>query len=244
MKVITIAVTIAALLAIALPHVTLGQTVDKKRGQNTKVQHPQTPIIRLLYPAGGTIFDRTCPQFLKTQINPEWVQETARRVPEFQALWDKHGPAYLSVTFAEIGLGFPYREMQAALTVCPVSSMSIPLMINVRAFLSSEQSPVPPEHFAEDVFPELMHHYTQPVNASSALRKKYATEPPVVLSHLHVMAIEKFALLKLGRTEELKYLDYQYRNNPPPAYYKRAWEIVNDIEGYESFIREMKLLQK
>jgi hypothetical protein len=58
------------------------------------------------------------------------------------------------------------------------------------------------------------------------------------------MAIEKFALLELGRTEELSYLEYQYRNNPPPAYYKRAWEIVNDIEGYESFIKEMNLLQK
>ncbi|HEX5733984.1 MAG TPA: hypothetical protein VF131_14210 [Blastocatellia bacterium] len=240
MKVIIIAV----FLAIALPHANHGQTAGKKRGQNTKVERTQIPVIRLLYPSGGTIFDRTCPQFLKTQINPEWVQETARRVPEFQALWDKHGPAYLSVTFAEIGLGFPYGEMQAALTVCPVSSMSIPLMINVRAFLSSEQSQVPPEHFAEVVFHELMHHYTQRVNASSALRKKYAKEPPVVLSHLHVMAIEKFVLLKLGRTEELKYLDYQYRNNPPPSFYKRAWEIVNDIEGYESFIKEMKLLQK
>jgi hypothetical protein len=198
----------------------------------------------MLYPSGGTIFDRICPQLLKTQINPEWVEETVRRVPEFQALWDKQGAEYLSVTFAEIGLKFPYGEMQAALTVCPVSSMSVPLMINVRAFLSSEKSPAPPEHFAEVVFHELMHHYTYPVNAVSALRKKYAKEPPVVLSHLHVMAIEKFALSKLRKTEELKYLDYQYRNNPPPSYYKRAWEIVNDIEGYESFIKELKLLQK
>jgi hypothetical protein len=58
------------------------------------------------------------------------------------------------------------------------------------------------------------------------------------------MAIEKFALMKLGKIEELKYLDYQYRNNPPPAYYKRAWEIVNDIEGHEPFIKELRSLRK
>jgi hypothetical protein len=117
-------------------------------------------------------------------------------------------------------------------------------MINVRSFLSTAQDPAPPGFFSEVVFHELMHHYVSPVFAVSALRKKYATEPPVTLYHLHVMALEKFALLKLGKADELKHLDYLYRTDPSPAYYKRAWEIVNDIEGYEVFIKELKLLRK
>jgi len=28
------------------------------------------------------------------------------------------------------------------------------------------------------------------------------------------------------------------------AAYKRAWQIVNEIEGYEAFIRELKALPK
>ena len=43
------------------------------------------------------------------------------------------------------------------------------------------------------------------------------------------MAIEKMTLLKLNKLEELKTIDYEYRNSPEAAY-KRAWEIVSDIE--------------
>jgi hypothetical protein len=235
---------LAVTLLLVAPNLILSQTSDKKSNQGKRAEPIPIPTIRFLYPPGGTIFDRTCPQLLKVHIDQKWIHETVERLQEFQALWDREGPSYLSVTFAEVGLGFPYREMQAALTVCPVTSMSVPLMINVRQFLSTQQTPSPLEHFSEIVFHELMHHYTYPVNARSALRRKYATEPPAVLSHLHVMALEKFALLKLGKADELKYLDYQYRNNPPPAHYKRAWEIVNEIEGHEAFIRELKLLRK
>ena len=37
------------------------------------------------------------------------------------------GPRYLSGAFYEIGFKFPYREIQAALNVCPVSTRSSPL---------------------------------------------------------------------------------------------------------------------
>jgi len=231
---------IVALFVLAAPQFILGQTNHKPKG-NVHIDEDPIPKLTFLYPAPfGTVFDRTCSQFLNTEIKPEWQQETVRRLPEFQAQWDREGPRYLSVTFAEIGLRFPYREMQAVLTVCPVSTMSMPLMINVGSFLSTAQNPARPEFFSEVVFHELMHHYVSPVFVISALRKKYEKEPSVTLYHLHVMALEKFALLKLRKTTELKYLDYLYRTDPPPSYYKRAWEIVNNIEGYEAFIKELK----
>jgi hypothetical protein len=227
---------ILALLAVGSPP---GESASPP----SQAQTIAIPRIYLLYPPPlGTVFDRTCPQLLKTEVKPDWVQETVRRVPEFQAQWDKEGADYLSVTFAEIGHRFRYGEMQAVLTVCPVSTMSMPLMINVRSFLSSAEKPAPAEDFSEKVFHELMHHYVSPVHAVSALEKKYAHEPPVTLYHLHVMALEKLALLKLGKPDELKYLDGLYRTDPPPAFYKRAWEIVNDIEGYEAFIKELKAM--
>lgn len=240
-------ILIIALLTITVCHPAPGQIVDKKSNPGSNPDQISIPRIRILYPPNGTIFDRQCPELMKTTIKPEWVQETVRRVPEFQALWDKDGAAYLSATLAEIGLTFPYREMQVTLTVCPtIRGGSLPLMVNTLPYLSSVQAearqPVSLDLFVETVFHEVMHHYTPRVYASSALYKKYATESPIVLSHLHVAAIEKFVLLKLGKAEVLKLVDRAYRNSPI-AGYKRAWEIVNDLEGYEPFIKELKLLR-
>ena len=203
------------------------------------------PRIDILYPPYGTIFDRTCSQFLKgEEISSEWIAEVGRLRPTLQQEWQNEGPKYLSVVIEQIGLSFPYQEMQAVLTVCPVSTMSMPLMINVRSHLSAARDHPPEGDFAEKVFHELMHHYVEVVHDDSVLRKKYANEPPVVTNHLHVMALEKLALLRLGKSDEMKYLDQLYRTDPSPSYYKRAWEIVNDIEGYDVFVKELKAAPK
>jgi hypothetical protein len=60
-----------------------------------------------------------------------------------------------------------------------------------------------------------------------------------VLNHLHVMALEKLVLTRLHKAEELKFLESEYRTDPPPSHYKRAWEIV-EAEGYEKFVGEMR----
>jgi len=199
------------------------------------------PRIDILYPPYGTIFDRTCSQFLKgEEISSEWIAEAGRLRPTLQQEWQNEGPKYLSVVIEQIGLSFPYQEMQAVLTVCPVNTMSMPLMINIRSHLSAARDNPPEGDFAEKVFHELMHHYVEAVHDSSVMRKKYANEPAVVINHLHVMALEKLALLRLGKSDEMKYLDQLYRTDPSPSYYKRAWEIVNDIEGYEIFVNELK----
>jgi hypothetical protein len=73
----------------------------------------------------------------------------------------------------------------------------------------------------------------------SSFRRKYADEDPVVLSHLHVMALQKFVLLKMGRVEELKHVAAGYRASKNLAY-KRAWEIVDQVEDYQAFVKELK----
>jgi hypothetical protein len=200
------------------------------------------PTIHLLYPApDGSVFDRNCAGVLKgaPMIDRRWVDEAVRRVPEFQQRWDKEGPAYLTTTFDAIGLTFPFREMQAALTVCPVASMSLPLMINVRGFLASGGNSAPDWFLPLLVYHELMHTYTRSVNVSSSLRKKHGSEAALTLNHLHVLALEKFVLTKMGKLTELSWLDDRYRTRLSPGY-RRAWEIVNDVEGVEGFVNELK----
>ena len=118
--------------------------------------------------------------------------------------------------------------------------MSTPLMVNVRQYLPSAAHPSPEADFSEKLFHELMHHYASALTPSSRLKKKYASESQVVINHLHVMALEKFVLLELGESAELKFLEEEYRTDLPPGHYKRAWEIVSDIEGYEAFLAELK----
>ena len=191
------------------------------------------PKIDFLYPPPyGSVFDRAC-----AAANAAEVRETVQRRGEFQKKWDAEGPAYLSAAFNAIGKPFPYQEMQMAMTVCPgTSTMSVPLMINMSMYLSMSKDVVPADDFAEKVFHELMHHYVHPVVATSSLRKKYASEDPVTLAHLHVAAMEKFVLMKLGKTDELTYLASRYQRDPR---YKRAWEIMN-AEGMNAFIEELR----
>jgi hypothetical protein len=210
----------------------------------------QVPKIYLLYQApDGSIFDRgDCTNLSKTPIRRQWIQETVKRRSEFQSLWDTDGVRYLRAALSEIGIPFPYREMQGYLTVCPsVSSKSDPLLLNVRGFMSDAEMPQPSWLFALLTYHELMHHYMRPVLTSSELLKKYADEPPATRQHLHVLALEKLALVKVGKPDHLKYWDAEYRTGffaeSLPAY-KRAWEIVNDIDGDEAFLKELKAMPK
>jgi hypothetical protein len=101
------------------------------------------PKVHLLYPPPtGTVFDRNCSGMLRGApvIDRAWVEEAIRRAPEFQARWDKEGPAYLSATFDEIKLPFPFSEMQAALTVCPVASMTIDAVSVARSSMTGTSS--------------------------------------------------------------------------------------------------------
>lgn len=232
-------ILITLLFFTANSNIVTGQSL-KKRTVDSFIQIPK---IHLVYLKNGTPFDQVCGQAMNKPIRQEDINEIFQRLGEFQALWDKEGPTYLKTAINEVGIDFPYKEMQATLTVCDFSSMSSPLIIYVKRFLSSAEKPLPIWAFPELLFHEIMHTYTRSVYDISLLRKKYATEVPVILNHLHSMALEKLVLVKLNKTEILQWLDNRYRNQFGPDY-KRAWEIVSDIEGYEAFIKELKSMPK
>jgi len=199
------------------------------------------PKVDILYTPYGTIFDKTCGTFLKNDsVTPDLVSAAGKLRPELEREWAREGPQYLAVALNEIGAPCPYDKMQASLTVCPVGTMSTQLIVNVRQYLPNAAHPAPAGDFSEKLFHELMHHYVSAIVAESSLRRKYTAEPPVVLNHLHVMALEKLVLLKLGKGSELRFLDEEYRTDPPPGNYRRAWEIVSGIEGYEAFIKDLR----
>lgn len=75
------------------------------------------------------------------QVDDKAVQAAVQKRPEFQKQWDAEGPAYLKAALSEVGLDFPYREMQATLTVCLPASTSIPLVIDVKEFLPTAKKP-------------------------------------------------------------------------------------------------------
>ena len=89
-------------------------------------------VVDLVYRAPrGAIF-ANCSQMLKT-INPEAVKAAVQRAPELQQVLNREIGAYLSATYAEVGMPYPYREVQATLTVCPgVNSMSAPAQTGPR----------------------------------------------------------------------------------------------------------------
>lgn len=203
------------------------------------VAQPALPVVDIIYPPVGTIFDRTCASFMaKGEVPPEMIKTAGETKPRLQAEWNQRGTRYLATAMQEIGAPYPYREIQATLTVCAVPTMSSPLMINVRDYLPGAAHPSPDENFSEALFHELMHHYVSALTGSSALKKKYASEPLVVLNHLHVIALEKMVLARLGETKELKLVEQEYLSSPSPGY-KRAWEIVSDL-GPDPFLQELK----
>jgi hypothetical protein len=198
------------------------------------------PRIDILYPPGGSLLDRLCQTDFKVPVQQADIAAAVKEREALQAAWDTLGPAYVEAALDEVGLAFPYREMQATLSVCLPASTSIPLVIDVRPYLPTARHRDSSSGFARVLFHELMHSYVSKIYATSALMHKYASEPPTTTRyHLHVLAIEKMTLLKLDRPGELRELDREYRSGPDPAY-KRAWEIVNDVEGYEPFIAELR----
>jgi hypothetical protein len=197
------------------------------------------PRVDIVYPPFGTIFDKTCASFAaEPKATPERIAAAGKLRPRLAEEWAKYGPQYMRAALGEVGAPFPYEEMQAVLSVCGVGTMSMPLMIDVRQYLPDSERPAPAGDFSEKLFHELMHHYVSGLTADSPLRKKYESESPVVLNHLHVMALEKVVLTKLGYASELKFLDEEYRTENGP--YKRAWQIVNEIESPEAFVKELK----
>ena len=98
--------------------------------------------------------------------------------------------------------------------------------------------------FSNSVFHELLHIYVGDIldslpGQTTPLLEKYKAEPPMVLSHLHLFAVEALVYQRLGRERDLEAVFEHERRSPPAAFFARAREIVA-AEKPQSFVRELR----
>jgi len=199
------------------------------------------PHVELIF--GYIPFDQSCEQWRNTKIEPQWYAELRTKIKAWQAYWDQEASLLLGTTITEIHKPFQYQDMIATLTLCPIASMSRPLLINVRPFLDgpTQQQPRPLFLLSAVVFHELLHTYVLGAlpPGTSALLEKYKGEEPLVKNHLHLLAVMKLVYLKLDRAEHLQQIMEKDRALGNPGY-GRAWQIVNDLEGHDAFVHELR----
>ena len=120
------------------------------------------PKVVIVYPPDGTAFDRGCERFTKVAANPSHIKEAAARLQEFQTAWDELGPRLTQTALREVGIPYPYREVQATLTACNLGmgGTSSPLLMYVEPYVRTENRR-PMWVFAEQLYHELMHTYAR-----------------------------------------------------------------------------------
>jgi len=199
------------------------------------------PHVHLVF--GYVPFDQGCERWRNMKIEQTWYEELQTKITALQDYWDHEATVLLATTVAEINKPFQYQEMIATLTLCPIPSMSRPLLINVRPYLDrpTQQQPRPLFLFAAVVFHELLHTYILGAlrPGTSALLARYRSEEPTVKHHLHLLAVMKLVYLKLDRAAQLQQIIENDRKSDNPAY-GRAWQIVNDLEGHDAFVNELR----
>jgi hypothetical protein len=197
------------------------------------------PHVTVAYNPG---LDSTCSIFRGGAIKDEWKAELVLRKPEFERLWAAVGPKLIETTEAITGKPFPSGDITAWLMLCDLPSQSfVGISINMRRALASFTSPPVPMRYKVDVlFHELLHGFLDehPVH-NSALLGQHASEPSRVRNHLHLLALQKAVLLKLGETEALRDI-VAIDSQLPGGYYKRAWALVNATDSeYLKYVAEI-----
>ncbi|HJZ88336.1 MAG TPA: hypothetical protein VKN99_24345 [Polyangia bacterium] len=205
---------------------------------------PPVPEVSLEY---SDLFDRACAlRDEEERPEPRAVSELASRLADFRDHWRKEAPALLGTTVKLTGVPFRFRETQAALVVCNVPSMSLPLLVNMRPYLVALQGEKvrPMRIFSATVFHELLHRYVSDAlggesAAATPLLAKYGSQPAMVQSHLHVFAILDAVYRKLGREDDLAAIRVQLQTVQGAATFAKAWEIVQG-EGADTFLKELR----
>ena len=186
---------------------------------------------------GSWFFDASVTEDLTNQLNSQ--------LPRFIAAWRKDAPVFFRELVITFQKGIKARNRNAIINLSHGSSYGSQwfLVFGLRWFLDPE--PWGASVSKEDAFSSLVFHELLHVWVDDNIRKdkseyleKYKNEDSLVLDHLHLMAIQKMIYLKINRQDLLNFIDESYRSNQGP-FYKRAWEIVNDVEGYESILADV-----
>lgn len=214
-----------------------------------EAQSTRYPQISFEY---SPIFDNSCANASKQTVEPEAIKELDARMNEFRAAWRKDAPDLFRATVKLTGVQFAFRETKAAFHLCDAfSSMSLPLLFNVRYFMRSISGDKAGTmaQFSGLVFHETLHRYVgdrldQLPNQTTPLLEKYKAEPAPVRNHLHLFALMNLVYKNLGREKDLaEVMAYEQNVSRYKAILNRAREIV-EKEGADNLVRELKIDKK
>ena len=186
--------------------------------------------------------DEDCSILHGPPIKDDWKLELTSRMTEYQDLWTQVGPKLIHAAEKIARRPFPSDPIAARLTLCNIPSQSfVGVIVNMRYALKSfTADPVPMRYKVDTLFHELLHKFlaARPVRGS-ALIAAHADEPECVRDHLHLLALQKAALLRIGERDALQTV-VAVDGQLPGGCYKRAWALVNATETeYLSYVAEV-----
>lgn len=174
-------------------------------------------------------------------VQATWVDELNERLPEVIRLWDSIAPALVEAVTTTTRKPFS-RPKTVHLTLADRPSNSfIGVTVNMRyALRSFTAKPVPMRYKIDTVFHEALHEFVS-LNTPprSPLLAQHNSESLCVRNHLHLLALQKSALLytkDLAALEQVVALDSQL----PSGCYRRAWSLVNATPNtYLEYVEEL-----
>lgn len=202
------------------------------------------PTVRLGY---ARIFDRECEAATHKTIPEAALNDMRQREVSFQQLWDSEATDLLGTARDLVGVPFPFKEVEAALTLCEFPSVNFPLIVNVRRYFTAttDTKIVPNTVFINTVFHELLHRYVGTVlhsrpGRSRPLADKYKDELPVVQNHLYVYAVETLTYERLRRQQELNAAILDEKTLARGEAFTRGRAIVA-TETPQKFVAELRV---
>lgn len=239
------AITILVLLLLADHIELLGEErrVFLEDSQNSSYREIQFPKISFKYDWKSKILDRIGGMVFRCVSNQD-KKELDKQLPDLMKAWEHNSSLFFEQLFSYFGRGFKNLKRTASLYLSHNASYGSNrfLILGLRHYLdpkdwSNDLSKQ--DHFCDLVFHELLHVWVDDnIRTDSFLRTKYCKERADVLDHIHLMALQKMIYLNLNRHDLIDAIDRAYRNFSTKDY-QRAWEIVNDIEGYETVIQDI-----
>lgn len=174
-------------------------------------------------------------------IQPEWSKELSERLPEVAALWESIGPALVEAVNITTKKPFSApKVVHLTLTEQPSNSF-FGVTVNMRyALRSFTTKPVPMRYKVDTIFHEALHEFVyRNTPAGSELISQHSSEPMCVRNHLHLLALQKAALLYIKDNEALEQV-MTIDSQLPSGCYKRAWSLVNATPStYRQYVAEL-----
>lgn len=207
--------------------------------------HAKYPEIEFKYDWRSYIIDFFGRWCFKASITEDTKKQLASQLPKLIAAWETDAPLLFGEVISTFHRGIEAETRIGIINLSHGSSYGSHrfLIFGLRWFLDPEpwlHSVSREDAFSALVFHELLHVWVdENINKDlSPMLAKYRSEDFDVLDHLHLMAIQKMVYLKIGRLDLLEYIGKSYASYQGPLY-RRAWEIVNDIEGYEALVQDI-----